>query len=834
MSRKVPRGVRFFRALNLALCLTALNPGPALAWQGTDQDLPLWRADFKKADPGVPDVNQPPPLYLVRENNRKLETLKPDTEGVVKLPEVPIKAELHERLLEVLGDDGLRCVLEKSSGVLTRTPRSPSHQPEDDIPLLIAEDPAIGAGWVEVNVPGKITKDQPGAIKLSIHGWKELSRRVGAGVFSGSLTLVLSNKVLQDGEPIRVSQPITIVISGSRVISVDVPKSLRVGLKPGVRVELESVELVDTVEQDAPHELDPGWWLQLDEPRKQNVVARLPLPLPYPATDPAGKVIFRISEKELDRKWMTDDRGWDTIEVPRQLGYELADEWKDQLILQRIERLEQAADLSPLPHVRVQRHAVSTFLPACYKPGSLEGLVYWNPSTTDRTVPSDPVDPRKEIASRKSLGTIAVASGLYVSTDMPISGEIFSVWVDLSQEMPPEKMPAELTVDVVFEDAATRESIPLKPITLVRKPVESTLARYQGQGAFDVPGHYKIKLNRGGEQNPLPPEWPDLSQAELPMTVLIEGEKDAPPFEDDSPLKVFTDGEPFWWVSGEPGFPSSYKNDRRPSGYHVNTNQAMSFRLAPGQNYQSMKLRYEGIFFDPTSNDQPTVAARRYEGTPPNPGLKLISFVDETGVPLPSPEEGIDEGKLIPLKEGEAGSRKYFDLNVDLKKLSSSQRDKLRSEGNQLRLARFVFMGLDAKDRPVGRVYSRRFKVAVRSQWDEFWDKVDPTVLALIGLLLVILIVILYKRRRRELERKRKARAAQAAHDLHTTTSTSATGHDRDYFSGLETMVDEHEPPPSPPSKTPKGPTNPPPKAEPSYFDDPGHGEDGAGSKYLD
>ena len=50
----------------------------------------------------------------------------------------------------------------------------------------------------------------------------------------------------------------------------------------------------------------------------------------------------------------------------------------------------------------------------------------------------------------------------------------------------------------------------------------------------------------------------------------------------------------------------------------------------------------------------------------------------------------------------------------------------------------------------------------------------------------------------------------------------------------LETMVEEHEPPPSPPSKTPKGPTNLPPKVEPSYFDDPGHGEDGGGSKYLD
>ncbi len=831
----------------LAITRAKLPRGAQPEWS-----LPLWRVDFKKADPSAPNINQPPSFYRVRNDERKPETPKIDSDGVLRLAEIPIKAELHEGLLNVLGDEGLTCVLENRSSVLTRNPPSASHQPDDDIPLQTGPPADTNVGWVEVNVPEKVTKDRPGTIKVSIHHWGELSRKVGAGVFRGSLTLILSNKSLplQGGEAIRVSQPLAIVISGSRVIAVKGPEALGVGVKPEFHVAIESVE---TDEPNASYRLDPGWWLELNEAKNHSRVARLPLPLQLPAqeTDPGGKVRFRLTDKEVDpdRKTETEDRGWDTVEVPRELGYDLADEWRDQLILQHLER---GPNLSELPQVRIHRHQVDTYLPACYEPGTLEGLVYWDTATADKTAPLAPSDPTKPIATRRSLGSIKVASGLNVSTNMPITGEVFSVsavietGTDLTQEGALKEVPDHKDVELL-EDPANPTRLDDRIIRLDWMdvdPSKPTIARYQGRRALQVPGHYQIRVYRGGGPTdeplvPFPPNWPDISQVNVPLSVLIEGEPKAPPFEDENPLKVFTGGEPPWWVWGEPNFETPHENFRPPEKRQTNTNQAMSFRLAPGHTFKSMHLRYEGVFFDPAANDPPTSAVRRYSSQPPNPALMVFSWNDKSVHPRTVEEVDearVKEGASFPLDLGGDGPRPFFDLQVSLKQLSADQLQLEQKAGKQLRLARFVFMGLDGQGRPIGRVYSRRFKVVVRSLWDELMDAVPPEVLALLGVGVVLGIAIIYRIRRRKLERKRKALAAKAAEAEAEAEASPAS--DRDYFSGLEPHDGEAETSPAPAPaapKTPRAPTTPSPKPEPSYFDDLGPGEDsGAGSKYFD
>jgi hypothetical protein len=91
---------------------------------------------------------------------------------------------LHEKLLELFGASGLTCVLENESSVLTREPGSPSRQPGDEIALQTRSPADPGAGWIEVNVPDKITQEDS-AIRLSIHHWEGIARRVG-GESSGA------------------------------------------------------------------------------------------------------------------------------------------------------------------------------------------------------------------------------------------------------------------------------------------------------------------------------------------------------------------------------------------------------------------------------------------------------------------------------------------------------------------------------------------------------------------------------------------------------------------------------------------------------------------------
>ena len=110
-----------------------------------------------------------------------------------------------------------------------------------------------------------------------------LRARVGAGVFRGTLVLKLQNDELHGGTTVRLVQTVTLVIAGSRVVSAKVEptgtKPLRVGTKPTVEAVIESVE---KVRPDAANELDPGWWLVLnDTERTRNdrpvVLARVPL-----------------------------------------------------------------------------------------------------------------------------------------------------------------------------------------------------------------------------------------------------------------------------------------------------------------------------------------------------------------------------------------------------------------------------------------------------------------------------------------------------------------------------------------------------------------------------
>jgi hypothetical protein len=301
-------------------------------------------------------------------------------------------------------------------------------------------------------------------------------------------------------------------------------------------------------------------------------------------------------------------------------------------------------------------HASSPF----FKLGKHEAVVFWDPRTAGKTVPRDLADPAREIAARRSTGPMVVASGLEVSPALPVTNEIVVVSlaidtkIDLTREEAFAKTPEQLSAEVWTLDGASKEWVYKTSVELGRRGADSdepTVARYRGEDLrFDSPGYQKIKLSYAGDRpvgestsKPPPPrEWGDHRNLEVFVRVAIEGEGDAPSLEDDSPVKVFTDGQPFWWLWGEPGFADPYKNERPPTGSQTNTNQATSFRVAPGQNFQSLKLRFQGLFFDSSSNDQPVDALRRYRGLPTSPNLRVFAWEGVSGHPHPSFDSGAD------------------------------------------------------------------------------------------------------------------------------------------------------------------------------------------------
>ena len=281
MSRKNARVSWFASVAILALGLLLPTARSAVDSQIPTQDrafdaeLPPWRIDFKKADPGSSE--QVPPEFFVYEREDRTPTSekpKSRSDGASELS-IPLGNRLHPKLLELLRDDGITCELELgggSAGVLTREDSSGAHT-KDDADLIRLRKLKVGetndadrSGWIELAVTNTIKKGQDAELKLTIHDWRALRLRVGAGVFTGALTLTLQNRILHNNEKLRIRQPLTLVIAGSRLVPEeregDATKTVRVGTRITSRAQIESVETDDT---NAANELDAGWWLQLTE-----------------------------------------------------------------------------------------------------------------------------------------------------------------------------------------------------------------------------------------------------------------------------------------------------------------------------------------------------------------------------------------------------------------------------------------------------------------------------------------------------------------------------------------------------------------------------------------
>ena len=824
----------------LVCCLIGLSPRATrgeprqAAPSATQPDhvMPSWRIDFQKPDPTSPHPLWPPGFSLIgADDSIRAESREPDKNGVLTLPDIPIAAVLPEEVLKLFAP-GLSCVLENTASVLAREPGSPEDQPVDEI--LLRDKPPDGSevGWIEVNVPDKITQGNNASIGLSIHHWDQIVRRVGSGVFRGHLDLSIHHPRFHGNEPIRLRQPVIVVIAGSRVISARTANAASYGARPEVRVEIESVE------PTAGDELDPGWWLQMIGPGDPAPLVRLPLPIRESPT-PDGP-LFAIPRKG-------DLLCWDTIEVPQKLGYELGGPWKDSRETLIFQRRERGPNMTGLRLVEVHRHVVTTYLPPYSLVGKHEGLVFWDPRKAGNDVPPAPADPGKGTATRKTTGSIAVASGLGLSPELPLTKEPVAVSVaidtriDLTGKEGTPRLPELLHASVWILDPATREPGFVKWIELdspVVDPKEPTVVRYRGSASLDKPGQYKIRLFPGGDPPPgaearpaPPPDWPGLRDLERLVRVAVEGEDPdvAPSLDDDTPIKVFTDGQPFWWLSGEPGFTSPYKTERRPTEFQTNTVQAMSFRHVPGQDVQSLKLRFQGLYFDPTSNDHATDAIRRHENRRDAPSLRLFDWPGASGDGHKPFETNVDPGKDFDLKEKIGEARQFFDFDVEINSLSPEQRQGERGRGKQLRFARFALVGVDGSGKPIGRVYTKKFKVAVRSVWDEFWDIVPIELMALLGLAVVIGLAVLHNRIRKK-KRKAQALASRIPPDG-DDPSSHAVAESRDYFTGLDAVTEE---PVSLPDKTAQAAPKPPPEADTSYFDKPQPGDEPGGARYFD
>lgn len=846
-------------AAGLALFLGAMAPGSAAAPQGPppDDQLPGWRIDFRlgAATASAADAF---PVDIAHDGEdgirRRPETARITPGGDIALPEIPIGERLQPGLLDVLArDPRANWELEGSSGTLTRRPRpEPSPTAADAIPMRLRSPgrvPAEADGcWMAVEILPGADKGAPRALGVTIHGWDRLLARVGAGVFAGDLTLRLRSRI-NGGEPVRLLQPIALVIPGDRVLPAKGElhpagaKSLRVGTRATAQVQLESVR----IDGPAPDQgVQPGWWLQVDDGGRDGaarVLCRLPLPLRD--ENPDGPVIFRLAEPE--GRSDQDIWGWDTQGLPR--GYYRDRAWDDRLILQR--HIPGPED-RPVAGVRVRRHTYKTYLPDCPRTGSLGADVYWDPAAA-----GSPAEPRRRdrpdpaTARETSLGTFPVRSGLRVSTDMPMTGEPWQVAaiIDLATipggERLGQALPDDLYADLV-RDVPDADASPVKTIRLGRdpEPAGSGIVRYRSGSGGEAPsfepkevGAYRIRLNAAGdpaatagEPRAAPPREliDEFADAEVPVRVAIVGEPPAPP-DLERPLKVFVDGQPIWWsLTGEPGFDRPHENQRSPDsgGAQVTSQRAISFRWAYPETDRRMLLRFQRFLTgggDPAGgNEQP------YNGQPPNPALVMVRRTAEN----PIDGEPVADGKILDMNK-DAVDPDVFDLRVDIASLrTSAERNQARQLGPRPLAARFVMMRVDGGLEPSGRVYSRRFSVAVRSVIDELRDAVQSETLGLIALALVIAAVVAY-RRWKKARRKVRAAAREAAEGDAAAPQAPAPAAQEpgwDYLGGVEPAPDAGDLP------SPGRPAAPPPKPAPSglsYLDDLST-DRGDSSPYLD
>jgi hypothetical protein len=834
-----------------------------------------WRVDFKKVEPGSSN-SVPVEFYVYERGVRQPQPEKrSNTADVLELPPIRIRDQLHPELLKLLRVDGMKCKFEasKDSGILGRRPmqqlgaadvidvriKVPGEKNDEDKP-----------GWIEIKVPERISIENDGTVAVSIHEWNGLRARVGAGVFTGSLTFVLSNEDLHGGEPIRIIQPLTIVIAGSRLMSAAMewkdikPESgeqaLRAGMRPISHVEIESLE-TDASENTAG--LDPGWWVEFSEKvadRPDILLARLPLPIRDNKTSEGA--VFRLAASG-------DDWCWDTVVEPPD-GYRRVEDWNNEVILQRVN--DQPKPFNEVEHVRLGHHTIKTYLPVLFRPGTLQAEVFWGPTPTGDDLVRARNGGMAESTTRRRLKPIPILSGFRASTDMPVTGEDFWIWavVDLASISDQNPTPPdELYADLLKEDSANKKWDHVDYIVLKKQlgdSVEPNLLRYRAIYRFGdgKTGNYKIKLYTGAElqisesQTIKPPTEglkAALGTAELPLRVFLEGEtaENAPKFRWETPLKVFLDHQPFWWMwVDEPGFTKPYDNNRDPVDNSLTTKHALSFRWQAQPNDKLMGLRYRGIYHDQTKDKpqnaeddqgqaptlEPTVLGVKYDqNQPTNPKIGMTEWGSDSGESGDASNKFVEETAFLELKnQGAQGPWRYFEFHVGLPPGSDEQKAKARSDGQkngpEPLAARFLITGIESDGRPIGRVYTRRFAVTVENFWDELWQVVSWHWVALVALVLAFVIGIL---RRRATKRKRKAaRAAQAAQN----EMASASHGEENLLSGLHPAPPDYEldqpAQPAAPSPTPPAPPSPRAAPEPSYLDNLHSDEDTGGSSYLD
>ena len=760
---------------------------------------------------------------------------------------------MHPKLLELLRDDGITCDLEVgggSAGVLTREDSNGAHS-KDDADRIRLRKLKVGetndtdpSGWIELAVTNTIRTGQDAKLKLLIHDWRALRQRVGAGVFTGALTLTLQNRMLHNNEKLRIRQPLTVVIAGSRLVPDERKdagtKTVRVGTRLTTRTVIESVEPDDAT---AANELDAGWWLLLTEEkhdRDAGDTVLLRLPLPIRETKDKSNILFRVPQNG-------GMHCWDTIEEVPELGYRRIDYWKDELILQH--RPNRGADLSKWGHVRIHRDEILTYLPACFKPGTLREEVFW-----DRRSATDNPDRALPGRAPRRASSFKVLSGLRASTEMPVTGEKFWVWAVIDLGSDPGKRPAleeALCALVWNEDVTTKGRTLVDTIRLVKQadnPAEPNIVRYLGVHQFqkEQTGSYKIKLFTGDEEQArsasseqecaVPPKELVLAlgNAELSLEVTLDGEPESPRFTSEHPLKAFVGKVPFWpWFEPEFSAPG-YDNERSEEGRWVLTKQAMSFQWPSAPKNETIDLRFQGVFRNQTRDSlQPTELGPKHNNNPPEPHVAVMGWVGKSEQNAASPKE-VPEQEIIGLKPG-ADSRQVFDLRVDLEKFSDAQLEEARSsDRNRWPLvARFAMVKLDSGGKPVGRVFSRRVEVLVESFWDELLYVLWSDEVVFGGLILAVLAGIVVRSRRKKARKARVAKALQALEERPQHTA----GGEADYGAVLDPMPAAHGRDelmaPSSPQST-QAPSTSPAPSEPSYLDDPRPGGGDAGPSYLD
>ncbi len=839
----------------VALALLCLGlPIPAGAWFATTQDDPgrpaelaPWRVDFLKPDPKREKVNQPP-TYLFRSAlNGTNDERTPDV-GVLELPAIPLGAAIDERLLALpqVGSEGLKVAFEASKSRLQR-----QGDPKGVILLLEREGAPRGeVPWVRVTIPEKIGRDRRGDVHLAITSWKDFMGKVQAGVFEGELHLTIQHEELHGGEPQGIVAKMVLVVSGTRLVSAEMTgrdsdkneyKALRVGMRPRVAVKLESVEAFKS-EKSAGDELDPGWLLELDDPKTKTIFARLPLPLPDPdANDP---LLFRVNKVDGGANWDLKNLAWDLIGVPDG-RFRRDDAWRDQLVLQQVRRSKNKTELD---HVKLREYIMVTDFPPCHIPGTLRGKVAWISGN----------ESGNEFTNQSPSLSIAVHSGLLITTDMPIEGDegprrLLNVMPLVNEEVTVSaliatgpggpaaaSLPRELAVEVESFDPASKSWTYQDVLNIERDedgPADPAIVRYEGPGQLPFPaaGKYRLKLDPKSEQAlaPVRTDWNarGLPPAELVVRVAVEGATGAPPFDSDYPLKVFVDNQPPWWVfRKEPGVDRVYGNEfqNKREDKVTQTRNAMSFLLKTGDGLREMSLRFQGIFQKPAHNEGPH-ASVPYKGT----SSQAVLSVHRRGDADQEAKNGLNIG------DGERfGDPKcVYDLRTSIDERVVSQLEERASP--QRRLVRFALVGVDAEGEPLGRVFNRSFHVRVSSLWEEFNEEIGLLWPSLIlgGVVFGSYWRIRAVRAARERERKRQERLLREKQEeeagvygeFRLGDASSRPPARKDYLSNLEPTDDE--PPIEQPTKE-TGPAKPDPG--PTYLggDDPG-GRPG-GSRFLD